>query len=524
MPTTATTERIEARNPATREALGSVTASDPQELAEIAAAVALVQPLWAQLRTADRARYLRRAAQAVIDDFDELAELLVRETGRPRAEVCALELVGAIDALRWLAAAASEVLAADRLDVRRAVHPLKRAQLLREPVGVVAVIGAGSAPLAQPLSQICAALVGGNGVVFKPAPRAALAGERIGRLLGRAGLPEGLIRVVHGGPAVGRALSGAPRIGRVLFSGSPPAGAEVAREAAAAGRGAVLELGAADPMIVLSDANLARAAAGALWAGCVGAGQPHGTVKRVYVARELHDRFLAELVDGAERLEVGNPLEESAQLGPLANAARRDRLHAAVEEAVAAGAVLHCGGPVQPRGLPGAFQSPTILSAADPQMRVMTERIPGPVIAVMAVATVDEAIRLANHGPGGLGASVWTTDRHHAGRIARELRAGAVWVNDHLPAPGLGNAPWGTIWRHQGRDGLRATVEAKVVTWDPPTGRSPWWYPYDRASVRAARAIAELRSVRDADRERALRGGTLALLRVASRALRGRRE
>jgi acyl-CoA reductase-like NAD-dependent aldehyde dehydrogenase len=387
------------------------------------------------------------------------------------------------------------------------------------------VIGAGSAPLAQPLCQIGAALMGGNGVCFKPAPRACLAGERVTRLLARAGLPEGLVRVVHGGPELGRALAGAEGVARVLFSGGERAGQEVSLACAQSGRGAVLELGGSDAAIVLADVNVQRAVAGIVWAACAGAGQPHGTIKRIYVVRELEERFLAELVATASELEVGDPLAEGTQLGPLANSGRREHLRAAIERAVAAGAELHCGAPLQPRGLPGAFHSPVVLSSAVP---LPAQRIAGPLIELTPVNDSLEAVELANRGPGGLGASVWTADRYRGERIARELRTGTVWINDHLPSPGLGRAPWGavgggSVWRGQGEDALRACVEPKLISWDPPAVRSLWWHPYDRASAKAAQALADLRSLRDADRERALRQGTLALLRVATRTVRGAR-
>ncbi|MEA2300151.1 MAG: hypothetical protein QOE44_686 [Solirubrobacteraceae bacterium] len=518
---------FEARNPATLEPLGTVAATAPGDLGPAIAQAASVQRLWARLRLEDRARYLRRAAQAVIDELDEVVELLVAETGRPRVEVGALELLPAIDTLRWLAVHGVDLLGQRRIAVARALHPLKRARVAQEPVGVVGVIGSGSAPFAQPLAQIGAALIGGNGVVYKPAPRAALAADRLGRILARAGLPEGLVRIVHGDGELGRALAGADGVARVLFTGSARAGGEVARACAAAGRGASLEVSGADPMIIQADAGVPRAAAGALWAACAGAGQVHGAVKRIYVARALHDDFLAELVGLAAELRVGDPRDPATQLGPLAGAGRGERLGAAVAEALAGGARLCCGGPVSPDGLAGAFAAPTVLDGGAPGMRLMRERVAGPVIAVMGVADTTEAIALANAGAPGLGASVWTADRRHAHRIAHELRTGTVWINDHLPSPGAGQLPWstvtgGSVWRSQGADGLRACVRPKLVTWDPPIGRSPWWHPYDPETSQAVRALAELRSVRDTDRQRALREGSRALARVARRSLRRR--
>ncbi|GAC1439240.1 MAG: aminobutyraldehyde dehydrogenase [Solirubrobacteraceae bacterium] len=523
------TREIHSRNPATHERLGAVRRSEAGEIAGVVAEAAAVQPLWAGLRLSDRALYLRRAAQAVIDEFDELGELLARESGRPRAEVAAFELLPAIDTLRWIAGSAAELLGTERIGVPRALHPMKRAAVTQEPAGIVAVITADSSPLAAPLGQIAGALVGGNGIVFKPSPRACLAGERLARLLGRAGLPEGLLRIVHGDKEVGRALARDSGVARVLFTGNARVGGEVARECAAGGRGAVLEVGGADSMLVLEDANVPRAVAGALWAMCAGAGQPHGAVKRIFVAHELHERFVYELVSAASRMQIGDPLSADTQLGPLATLPRRERLVRAIAEAVEQGAELRCGGVLQPGGLPGAFYSPAVLCRTTSEMRVRCERIPGPVVSVSAIASASAGIAMANSGAHGLGASVWTADRYRGQRIARELRAGSVWINDHLPSPGIGRAPWGgvaggSVWRTQGAEGLRACVQPKLITWDPADGRSPWWHPYDDAVLRAARAIAMLGSVRDADRERALRHGTLAMLRVARRSLRGARR
>ena len=167
-----------ARCPATGESLGSVRTTPPAEVAEVVAQVAGVQPLWALLRLEDRARYLRRMAQAIVDELDQLCEAIAREQGRPRTEVATLELLAAIDALKWIAQAGPSVLGARRVGVHRSLSLTKRARIAYEAYGVVGVIGAGSAPFAQPLGQIAGALLAGNGVVFKPAPRASLAGER----------------------------------------------------------------------------------------------------------------------------------------------------------------------------------------------------------------------------------------------------------------------------------------------------------------------------------------------------------
>jgi acyl-CoA reductase-like NAD-dependent aldehyde dehydrogenase len=492
------------------------------DVPEVVAQVAKVQPLWALLRLEDRARYMRRMAQAIVDELDELRETIANEQGRPRTEVATLELLVAIDALKWVAHDGARVLGGRRVAVHRSLSLTKRARIAYEPYGVVGVIGAGSAPFAQPLGQIAGALLAGNGVVFKPATRAALTGERIARVLARAGLPEGLVRVIHGGADVGLELAQAP-VDKLLFTGSPATGRAVARECVSQEKEVTVELGGKDAMLVLADAHVARAATAALWAGCAGAGQARGAVERIYAVPEVAERLVARLVAGARGMTVGDPSDPRVQIGPLASERRLAHVRELVEEAVAQGATLHCGGPLE-----GAFYAPAVLTGVAHEMRLMREPIGGPVLAVMTVGSVSEAIALANDSPYGLGASIWTADRYRGLRIARELDAGMVWLNDHLPSPAVSRGPWGAaagsgLGRTLGEAGLRACAQEKLITWDPSGVRGLWWGPYDELSARAAHTAARLRSSRDTDREQAWRQGGVALARVGIRAL-GRRS
>jgi acyl-CoA reductase-like NAD-dependent aldehyde dehydrogenase len=523
---------LRARNPATGSLLGSVAATALGDVEPLVGAARKVQPLWALLRIEDRARYMRRVAQAIIDEFDELLEVIAREQGRPRAEVASMELLPAIDALIWIAQEGARVLGSRRVPIHRSQAALgKRARVAYEPYGVVGVIGAGSAPFAQPLAQIAGALLAGNGVVFKPARRACLTGERIARVLARATLPEGLVRIVHGGTQAGVALARSP-VDKVLFTGSPGVGRAVARACVSQDKEVTVELGGKDAMLVLADADVSRTVSGALWAGCAGAGQTRGSVERVYVEREVYERFLTRLVNGARALRIGDPERAGVDMGPLASARRLEHVDELVQDAVAQGARLHCGGPPAhpPEGCAAhaAFYAPAVLSGVTHAMRIMREPLDGPVLAVMSVDSTDRAIELANDGEHRLGASVWTADRHRGLRIARELDVGMVWLNDHLPAPMLARGPWGAaagggLGRTLGETGLRGCAQEKLITWDPSGTRGLWWPPYDQLLEDAAHAVARLRSTRDSDRERAWRHGVGSLARVGARALVGTR-
>jgi acyl-CoA reductase-like NAD-dependent aldehyde dehydrogenase len=312
---------------------------------------------------------------------------------------------------------------------------------------------------------------------------------------------------------------------KILFTGSPAVGRVVASEGVAREKEVTVELGGKDAMLVLADARLPQAIAGALWAGCAGAGQARGAEERIYVARERCDRFVEGLVAGAQALRVGDPADPRTNVGPLASPRRLAHVQALVEDAVAQGATLHCGGPVSPAGCgAGSFYAPAVITGVSQEMALMREPLEGPVLAVSAVNSVAEAIALANDSDYALGASIWSADRYQALRIARELHAGMVWINDHLPCPAISRGPWGAaagggLGRTLGEAGLRACAQEKLITWDPAGARGLWWGPYDELTTRAAQAVAKMRSGREADREHAWRNGAVALGRIGARAL-----
>ena len=215
------------------------------------------------------------------------------------------------------------MLAPERVGLARSLQPVKRARLTFEPLGVVAVLTPGAEPFATPLGDVAVALMGGNGVVLHPSPLAALAAERIARVFVRAGLPEGLLQIVHGGAGTARALVAAPEIAHVRFTGSSQAGRDVGEACARELKRATIEVGGKDPMLVLADANLPRAVAGALWGAFANAGQSGGSLARAYVVRERAERFTAGVVAGARALRVGHPRD--AAHGDRPAAGRRPR-------------------------------------------------------------------------------------------------------------------------------------------------------------------------------------------------------
>jgi succinate-semialdehyde dehydrogenase/glutarate-semialdehyde dehydrogenase len=352
-------------------------------------------------------------------------------------------------------------------------------------------------------------------VVLAPSALTPLTGERIQWVFERAGLPDGIVRTVHD-----RAALVATDIAKVLYTGPAAEGRRVAVACAERAKGAVLELGGSDPMVVLADADLEHAVAGCAWAGFANAGQSPSAVRRVYASRELAGRFTQALVAAAGRLRLGDPVGWDVDMGPLASPERFAALRELVDDAVAAGATLECGGPVGD----GPFFAPAVLTEVTQDMRIMREEVLGPVVCVTPVRDEEEAIELANDSAFGLGASVWTTDHDRGRRIARRLEAGSVWINDHMYSHAAMQAPWGGVkgsgtGRRNSRFGLYECVNVKHVGLEPGRLREFWWQPYDESVGRALHAAAQLLYGRDDDKRDALRDGAGPLIRIGRRML-----
>ncbi|MBV8998376.1 MAG: aldehyde dehydrogenase family protein, partial [Solirubrobacterales bacterium] len=372
MQATIAASQLDSFNPATGELVGTVPTTAPEDVQTVVDAVAAVQPAWARLTLGQRGAYLERAAEVILEECDEIRDLLVREQGKPRNEAFSMELLPTIDALKWIAEAGAEILAEEKVPMPQWFLKTKRSAFVYEPLGVIGVISPWNYPWSIPLGEVALALMAGNGVVLKPASLTPLIGERIAEVFARAGVPDGLVRVVHG-PGTGAALAESS-VGKVFFTGSVETGRSVGEACARRLKGSVLELGGKDPMIVLADAHLEHAIAGAVWGSFANAGQTCSGVERIYVMCAVADRFIERVVAGAERLRVGDPMSWETEIGPMVSGEQRELVRSLVEDAVAAGATLHCGGPVDaPAGLEGAFYAPAVLTGVTHEMRIMRE-------------------------------------------------------------------------------------------------------------------------------------------------------
>jgi acyl-CoA reductase-like NAD-dependent aldehyde dehydrogenase len=419
-----------------------------------------VQPYWASLPLADRARYLRRCAQVVLDSLDPLAKLIARETGLPKAEALSTQLLTSVDALHRTARHGPKVLADRSVGLPLLTRP-KRASLVCEPLGALGVRGSNAEPWSLPLQEVALALMCGNGVVLE-----ALLGERIRWVFERAGVPEGVVCCVEAGALQGIGVD------RVL-------------EGPAAGKG---------PMLVLADAPR-HTVAGALWGGFATGGRSPSGVARLFVVSEAAERIVDGLVARAERLT-------RAEVAAPADPEGLERL---IDEAVSAGASLRCGGPGD------AGFRPAVLTGVTEEMRIVREPPAGPVLAVTVMDDEDAGIAAATAGPWAVSASVWTSDRARGTRIARLLPAERVWVNDHMH--------WGS-GRLRSRAAFNECVHVRLVGWDPSHTGDPWWFPYDDHLSRALEGASRIVYGRDDDKATALRRNLGPLLRVGTRMLR----
>jgi succinate-semialdehyde dehydrogenase/glutarate-semialdehyde dehydrogenase len=435
-----------------------------------------------------------------------------------------MELIPTVDALHWIADNGPRILADERIKHPQVWLLGKRARFAYEPLGVIGVIAPWNYPWSIPFQEVAIALMCGNGVVLKPASLTPLIGQRIQSVFERAGVPEGLVRTVHGGGAVGQALVESSA-SKIFFTGSVEVGRGVGVACAERLKGAVLELGGKDPALVLADANLPNAISGCVWGGFANAGQTCSGIERVYVVREVADRFVDGVVAGAKRLRVGDPLEWDTEVGPMVSQEQFDLVKELVDDAVAAGATLHCGGPADVDGLTGAFFAPAVLTGVTHDMRIMREEIFGPVLPIVTVDSEEEAIRLANDSEFGLGASVWTLDRFKGDRIARRLESGMVWINDHMYSHGACQCSWGGV-KHSGvgrshsKFGFYECVNVKLIAREPSQVRNFWWHPYGESLGTALRSSATLLYGRDEDKPGALRSGAVPLARMGRKMLR----
>jgi acyl-CoA reductase-like NAD-dependent aldehyde dehydrogenase len=474
-------------------ALTDVTATPPARLPEIVAKGRAAQAAWSALSVEDRIRKLRPLRSRVLDAAERIAQVVHREVGKPETEALSAEVIATADVVDYWCDAIEEHLVDRVIDIDPLAYPKKHGTLAREARGLVVVISPWNFPFALPLRTIVPALLAGNAVILKPSEVSPRTGAIIGEMFSGL-LPEGVFEVVQGGGEVGGALCAAD-VDLVCFTGSVATGRKVALACAERLIPCSLELGGKDAAIVLSDANLERAANGIVWGALANAGQNCAAVERVYVERAIAEAFTTKVVEAVRALRAPE------DVGPLTTERQRAIVKEHVGDALARGAKLLVGGQAEGDGSEGeryAF-APTVLSVESDDLALMTEETFGPVIPIVIVADEDEAVRRANTSRFGLTASVWTKASRGA-RIAKRLRAGVVTVNNHAFTGALPAAPWSGYGESgYGITGSTLALEALtrprfVLVDRNGAARELWWYPYTPALKAVLLAMAVLRS------------------------------
>ncbi|WNE99754.1 NAD-dependent succinate-semialdehyde dehydrogenase [Streptomyces luomodiensis] len=454
---------IISSNPATGAELARYQPQSDQEVDAVLDAAAHAQAAWRRRAITDRTPLLREMARVLREGRDGYAALITAEMGKPITEARA-EIEKCAVTCEYYAEHAPAQLA-DRPVAAGATE----SAVVYDPLGVVLAVMPWNYPFWQFFRFAAPALAAGNGALLKHAgnvPQCALAVEEVVR---EAGAPEGLCRTLLIEVDQVAGLIADPRVAAVTLTGSTEVGAIVAAQAAAVLKKQVLELGGSDPFVVLADADIARAAATAVGARYLNAGQSCVNAKRFLVEERVADEFVAAFTAAAAALKVGDPADPDTAIGPMARANLRDTLHDQVTRTLAAGAVLALGGEI-PDG-PGCYYPPTVLDHVRPGMAAFDEETFGPVAAITRVADADEAIALANRTEYGLGAALWTGDLDRARRLARVLDAGAVFVNGmvasdpRLPFGGIKKSGYG---RELGAEGIREFVNTKTVCINHP--------------------------------------------------------
>ncbi|WP_329559162.1 gamma-aminobutyraldehyde dehydrogenase [Streptomyces uncialis] len=393
-------------------------------------AAAAAFPEWSGRTPGERSDALHRFAAVLAEQADEFAWAESLQCGKPIKLTREFDVPGTIDNAAFFAGAARQ-LAGQSAGEYSADHT---SYVRREPIGVVGSIAPWNYPLQMAAWKVLPAIAAGNTIVLKPAELTPLTSLMFAEAAAEAGIPDGVVNIITGaGPEAGEHLVGHPGVAMTSFTGSTGVGKRVAEIATATVKRLHLELGGKAPFVVFDDADLEAAIQGAVAGSLINTGQDCTAATRAYVQRPLYDAFIAGVADLMAGVRLGDPFDRATDLGPLVSYAQRDRVAAFVERARGYARVV-TGGEIPGGDLSsGAFYRPTLIADAPRDSEIVQAEIFGPVLVVVPFDTDDEGLRLANDTPYGLAASAWTRDVFRAHRATREIKAGCVWVNDHIP-------------------------------------------------------------------------------------------
>jgi acyl-CoA reductase-like NAD-dependent aldehyde dehydrogenase len=483
-----TGEGVPVENPATGEIIATVADLGAEAVAEMAARGRAAQPGWEAIGFEGRSRVLLRAQKWLMDNAEQVVSTIVSETGKTYEDATFAEISYGGGAFGFWAKQSETYLADERVKSSAVLVKGKKLILRFRPLGLIGVIGPWNYPLTNSFGDVIPALAAGNSVILKPSEITPLTSLLLAEAMLECGLPENVLQIATGRGETGAAL--VEQVDMIMFTGSTRTGRKVAEAAARRLIPASLELGGKDPMIVLSDADLERAANFATYYSMQNAGQTCISIERVYVEEPVYSEFVDKVSEKVRALRVGKPEGYgTVEVGAITFPPQLETIKDHVADAVQKGARVLTGG----QELPGAgrFFEPTVLVDVDHTMKIMTEETFGPTLPIMKVSDAEEAIRLANDSPYGLASSVFSRDTTRAEAIARRIEAGATTVNDAminyaaLELP-MGGAKASGLGSRHGAGGIRkyCSQQAIVVTPRLALKREVHMYPYKARTSR----------------------------------------
>lgn len=485
-------------NPATGDVIGEFQIDSIDVLTAAMKEARAAQPAWAGLPLKKRIKYIKKIRAYMLENLDELAGAVSSDNGKTRIEALGTEIVPAAMSLSYYCKKAPAFLEDRKLPMGNIMFINKRSRIVRVPFGVVGIISPWNYPFAIPFAEIIMALLAGNTVLFKAASETQVVGHALNRCINAAGMPAGVFNYINmPGSIAGDAFLDAG-INKLFFTGSVPIGKYLMKKAAETLTPVSLELGGNDAMIVCEDADLKRAAAGAIWAGFSNSGQSCGGVERIYVQRKVYNEFLAYLKQGIESMKIGCDTDFNVDMGAMCTRRQMDTVNMHIQDALKKGAKIYAQAK-PPKDAKGQFLQCTVLTDVNHDMLVMKDETFGPVVGVMSYDTIDEAIKLANDSNLGLTGSVWSGSRRKAMKIARRIEAGAITINDHLMSHGLAETPWGGfkesgIGRTHGDIGFAEMTEPQVIVNEilPFARRNFWWHPYNPSVYEGLKGVLQV--------------------------------
>ncbi|WP_336944792.1 betaine-aldehyde dehydrogenase [Asaia sp. HN010] len=462
---TSTGRTIETVNPATGDVIASVQVAGAEEINAAITSAEKGQKIWAAMTAVERSRILNKAVAILRERNDELARLESLDTGKPFSETSTVDIVTGADVLEYYAGLAPAI--------EGIQAPLRETSFFytrREPLGIVAAIGAWNYPIQIALWKSAPALAAGNAVIFKPSEVTPLTALKLAEIYTEAGLPDGVFNVVVGsGREVGSLLTSDPRIDKVSFTGSVQTGKKVMADAASSSlKDVTMELGGKSALVILEDADIARAADIAMMANFYSSGQVCTNGTRVFVPASLKKAFETAVVDRVARIRAGDPMDPATNFGPLTSFAHMDSVLRHIEAGKAEGATVLAGGHRLTGAAfdRGAYVAPTVFTDCTDTMQIVQEEIFGPVMSILTYETEDEVIARANATSFGLAAGVVTQDIAAAHRVIHAMQAGICWINTWGESPAqmpVGGYKQSGIGRENGIQTLLAYTQVKSI-------------------------------------------------------------